>query len=655
MKLTRRTLIKLGVTGGATVALAQALKQVPGAIPAVDGLMEQPFDRDLSDEWMPSVCAACPAACPVALRRVSNHIVGVRPFPSKPCQKAYIVPQELVHPDRVRESLRRDGQRGADHWRPVSRTAALEELSRIAGDDPSKTALVLREEIGLSFSLLTGLFGALGSPYLYTHEWIPGQWMVDAMEQATGWSAWGLDLARARGVISFGWDWLQSFDPRQAQEAFARLRVTDAPIWYVGPRWNLTAMKATKWLVCRPGFEPAVALALLHVIVSENLYPKECESLEGFSKLIEQVRVLSPADLEKKTGINHAQLQPLARRIATLRPLCVAPRRRLEDQAVIVALNGLLGNIGTPGGLAALGRSSLPPAPPAAPRLNVEELPKQIAEGRVETVILAGANPVFTSPAPSRWKEGLKQAKQVVCLSSFKNETTAFADLILPLPLWAERRDVYPYARDGRMITHVVEPALEPAPAMFDVSSLVFELAHGMGVEKERFPWQNLEEAAKALELRAPTEAKFNFPDIGWSEPPFSEGAFHLLLEAPLALRHGEGAHLPYLLTTVGPHLRTWWTTWVEINPETAHRLGVKDREEIILENASGSIRAIARYFPGVPADAVCLPLGMGHATGTFAQNAGGNPAEIVAYRKNDGANVMLWDFEKVNIRRGSL
>lgn len=54
-------------------------------------------------------------------------------------------------------------------------------------------------------------------------------------------------------------------------------------------------------------------------------------------------------------------------------------------------------------------------------------------------------------------------------------------------------------------------------------------------------------------------------------------------------------------MTTVGPHLREWWTTWVEVNPETAHRLHLHDKDEVIVESKAGAIRARVKTFPGVP------------------------------------------------------
>ena len=113
-----------------------------------------------------------------------------------------------------------------------------------------------------------------------------------------------------------------------------------------------------------------------------------------------------------------------------------------------------------------------------------------------------------------------------------------------------------------------------------------------------------------------------------------------------------EGGHLPYLLTTVGPHLREWWTTWVEVNPETADHLGLRDRDLVMLESEAGVIRARAKLFAGIPPGALGVPLGVGHNSGTFAQIEGGNPAELVSFRADELTGVPLWDFQKVRIQK---
>jgi anaerobic selenocysteine-containing dehydrogenase len=293
----------------------------------------------------------------------------------------------------------------------------------------------------------------------------------------------------------------------------------------------------------------------------------------------------------------------------------------------------------------------------------MEELPQTLMSGNeVEVVVLVGVNPAFSSPSPSRWQKALKKARHVVCLTHFLDETSEFADLLLPLALPVEREEIYIEADGEQAAPRKVEPATSPPPEVFSPAELAFELAQRLGIQTA-FQYISLEEAADNLRLHLPSTFSFRFSnDSAFRLPPsafsLSEGDFHLLLEAPFALARAEGARFPYLITTLAPHLREWWTTWMEINPETAKRLGIHDKEEVIVEAGAvhespiGSIQVRARLFEGVPPDAICLPLGMGHKLGQFAQIEGGNPMELIEYKRDATTGIPLWNFQKVRIKK---
>ncbi|MGQ9463789.1 MAG: hypothetical protein ACUVTP_12040 [Candidatus Fervidibacter sp.] len=57
-----------------------------------------------------------------------------------------------------------------------------------------------------------------------------------------------------------------------------------------------------------------------------------------------------------------------------------------------------------------------------------------------------------------------------------------------------------------------------------------------------------------------------------------SDRLFHLLLYTPSVFSEGEGTHLPYLQGLAGSHFNERsWSFWVEIHPETAKELSIKN------------------------------------------------------------------------------
>ncbi len=405
-----------------------------------------------------------------------------------------------------------------------------------------------------------------------------------------------------------------------------------------------------------------MALALAHCILKEDLYDRaSCNGAAGFQEFAAALGAFDLPGAVQKIGAPAGRIQELARLLASRRFVCIGPRRRFEDQWAIAILNALLGNINKPGGWVPVPEVGLQVSN-GETRQNAEILPDLILrnsgsaqESRIETIVLIGANPAFVSPSPGRWRRAFETVSNVACVSAFMDETAALGSLVLPLALPAESFETYlqRQAADGAMKARRVEPAGVPPADVISPEDLVFELARRLDLNGESgFPWRDSGEAAASLRPRVPETKTFGFRSLVWTPPVFSGDGYHLLFETPGTLPRMEGGHLPYLLTTVGPHLREWWTTWVEVNPETMKQLGLRDRDFVMLESQAGTIRARVKLFAGVPPGALGVPLGAGHNSGTFAQIEGGNPAELISFRVDELTGVPLWDFQKVRIRK---
>lgn len=651
MDCSRRTFLRLGAAGGAGVAFATAAHMMPGGVEQADRMSEGNLHRDHPEEWVPSVCGECSSLCPLDLRRIGGNIVGVRPGREKPCARAYAIPQEIYHPDRIKTPLRRKGERGSGFWDIVSPEEIVGTLADILRRTGGKSAFVLRDDSAVSSLLAADVARAVGSSNIFTPEHPLRQEPMDGYRAVLGSPEWRYDLSNARGIVSFGWDWLQAYPASaEAQKAYARLRRRGLPMIHVGPRYDLTAMKSRRWLACRPGCSAAAA----HAVIAELVRGKKLDTTaiagaEGLEGFLREIAGFDTTAYLKMSGISRRGIEELTETIAADRPLCVTNRGRWEDQTAVVVLNALLGHVGREGGILPSPR----PFGDAPTERDVEEVPRiALDRGEFETIVLVGVNPAFASPQPSRWREALGKARQVIAFSSWMDETARSADIVLPFPLPAEKKELYRTATATGWRTH--SSAAAAGDGMLSPSDLFLSLIDRLGDEvRRKCPWKTLEEYAATLPSRIPPALAMRFPApaVGGGYP-LAEEEFHLLLDTPAALPRMEGGHLPYVLTTVGPHLRSWWTTWVEINPHAAARLGIRDRDMVVLENGAMSIRARAKIFSGVPADALCVPLGLGHAVGTHAQAEGGNPAEIVALIRDRHTGIPLWEGQRVKIRR---
>ena len=139
-------------------------------------------------------------------------------------------------------------------------------------------------------------------------------------------------------------------------------------------------------------------------------------------------------------------------------------------------------------------------------------------------------------------------------------------------------------------------------------------------------------------------------------QPPLLEASpeYPLLLlpVEVLPLAGGHGAHLPYLQQIAGPHLFAHWDSWMEIHPETAHRLGIADGDRVWVESPRGRAQVRARLYAGVRPDVVHLPLGYGHTEGSPWGRRGVNPLHLLEERYEPLAGIAQTDRTYVKVYR---
>jgi molybdopterin-containing oxidoreductase family iron-sulfur binding subunit len=92
------------------------------------------------------------------------------------------------------------------------------------------------------------------------------------------------------------------------------------------------------------------------------------------------------------------------------------------------------------------------------------------------------------------------------------------------------------------------------------------------------------------------------------------------------SIRDGRNANEPWLQESPDPLTTVVWDSWVEINPKTAAKLGIKEGDIIEIASRSGSIKTQAYLFPGIHPDAIAVPVGYGHqGMGRYANGTGAN------------------------------
>ena len=95
------------------------------------------------------------------------------------------------------------------------------------------------------------------------------------------------------------------------------------------------------------------------------------------------------------------------------------------------------------------------------------------------------------------------------------------------------------------------------------------------------------------------------------------------------------------------------WSSWIEINPQTAARMGISQGDLLEVASTRGTLRAPALLSPGIAPDVVAMPIGQGHETYTrFASGRGANPLSILAPVIEPETGALAWAATRVKIAK---
>ena len=129
----------------------------------------------------------------------------------------------------------------------------------------------------------------------------------------------------------------------------------------IHPRYSQTAANSDEWIPIQPGTDAALAMAIAHVILSEELYDTTfvkqwTEGFEPYKKLV--LSQYSPKAVSSLTGIPSETIERLAREFATTKPaLAIRGKAAINwpngsyTSYAIFCLNALVGSIDVPGGV----------------------------------------------------------------------------------------------------------------------------------------------------------------------------------------------------------------------------------------------------------------------------------------------------------------
>ncbi len=647
--IDRRTLLKLAGAAGVLAGCsppAGPQKLIPYLVPPEEIVPGVPL-------LYRTVCRECPAGCGVTARTREGRVVKLEGNPDDPigrgglCARGQAALQGLYAPDRFRGPMRRgaDGRLSQLSWDDATAAVAAALAAARAGG-PGAVRLLTRPEPGSTGVLQKEFMKALGAAPEHRVALEP---LALAPLREAGRILFGrpelpsFDLAGARTVVSFGADFVETWlSPVELARGFAsgrgKVGHERTRLVWVGPRMCLTGVSADTWLSTCAGEEMWVALALLRFLCDPS------NAIQGLAPeagaVFKALAWLDPVEAERRSGVPGSAVERLGRELAGRRPSAVlgpgvlsCGPRATELAVAVQLINHLLGNIGR---TVLYGLDAMEDVPVSF--AAVKSLVEDMAAGRVEVLLVHHADPVGSLPTALGAAAALASVKLVVSFSDRPDATTRHAHLILP--------DNHPLESFGdttprRGVVAIGQPVMTPlwdtrsaAQVLIEVAAKLPAPASPMSVDDvyafvqsrivKLFPGlsgDQLAEAQRAAQQRGgmytearPEPVTLRLPEGEFLRPGPAPGPTDGTLDLiifPTALRQdGHTAELHWLREVPDALTSVSWTTWAELAPATAARLGVSDGEVVAVSTSAGTVDLPVCTFPGLREDAVAIPLG---------------------------------------------
>src|SRR3954452_6870618 len=458
-------------------------------------------------------CPLCEATCGLEVTLRDGAVERVRGDAEDVFSHGFLCPKGVslkeLHedPDRIRTPLRRVG----DSFEPIGWDEAFalvdEGLRGVLdrGDRNAVGAYIGNPNAHNLSALLYGrvLLKALGSRNLYsasTVDQYPKQ-LASAYLFGSPTTVAVPDLDRCEWLLILGANPVASNGSLMtAPDARGRLRGIQqrgGRVVVVDPRRSGTARLADEHVAIRPGTDALLLFAMVNVLFDERLAElgRLSEFVDGVEAVGELAADFPPEAVAAACGIEAGVIRRLARELAGASRACVYGRIGTTTQAfgtltswLVDVLNVLTGNLDRAGGaMFPQPAAALPAGPPRAfatgrwqsrvrgldeifGELPVACLAEEIqtpGEGQVRALITMAGNPVVSTPNSGRLAAALADLEFMVSVDVYVNETTRFADVILPGPSPLERAhyDLALYIFAVRNVANYSPPAFaSPLP-----------------------------------------------------------------------------------------------------------------------------------------------------------------------------------------------
>jgi thiosulfate reductase/polysulfide reductase chain A len=489
----------------------------------------------------------CSVRCPIKVQVKDGQVRWIEGNPLVPGMEGSLCPRGaaginmLYDNERLQSPMIRDGERGAGKWRKVGWDEALDyvadKLKNIIDKDGGQS-VVLGERTQLATHVSKSFLKAIGSPNHFTHDALCKGSVNTACRSLFGYTdaQMGIDYKNTKHIVLYGRNIFEAISVKEVNNLTQALE-NGAKLTYIDPRVTVTATKAHRYWMIRPGTDLALNYALINVILKERLYDSQYVDrwVQGLAELQDFLQPYTPQWAEEETGIPADEIVAFAREISRDKPAVIfhfgyrgaSYTNEIYQRRAIMILNSLMGSVeakggffikkgpGEVGGKAArklteqefpkldhtrFDKVGTPEFPLPDPNHGVAQiLPQAILHEDpypIKALIAYRFDPLGSIPDTGLTKKALDKLDLLVTIDINFSDIAWYSDVVLPESSYLERTDCIQQANGLKPQMFLRRQAVAPRYDTREGAMILKQIAERLGVGSY-FPYENMEELVR--------------------------------------------------------------------------------------------------------------------------------------------------------------
>ncbi|MGA9233974.1 MAG: molybdopterin-dependent oxidoreductase, partial [Desulfobacterales bacterium] len=494
-----------------------------------------------------SLCFMCSVRCPIKVQVKDGQVRWIEGNPLVPGMEGSLCPRGaaginmLYDNERLQSPMIRDGERGAGKWRKVGWDEALDyiadKLKTIIAKNGGQS-VVLGERTQLATHVSKSFLKAIGSPNHFTHDALCKGSVNTACRSLFGYTdaQLGIDYKNTKHIVLYGRNIFEAISVKEVNNLTQALE-NGAKLTYIDPRVTVTATKAHRYWMIRPGTDLALNYALINVILKERLYDSQYVDrwVQGLAELQDFVQPYTPQWAEEETGIPADEIVTFAREISRDKPAVIfhfgyrgaSYTNEIYQRRAIMILNSLMGSVEAKGGffikkgpgevggkparklteqefpkldLTRFDKVGTPEFPLPDPNHGVAQiLPHAILNEDpypIKALIAYRFDPLGSIPDTGLTKKALDKLDLLVTIDINFSDIAWYSDVVLPESSYLERTDCIQQANGLKPQMFLRRQAVAPRYDTREGAMILKQIAERIGVGSY-FPYENMEELVR--------------------------------------------------------------------------------------------------------------------------------------------------------------